>query len=44
MGGCGAGEGTPKMEGRNGTEHVLVEAEHNPTGNPISPTSLATSP
>lgn len=32
MGGCGAGEGTPKVEGRNGTERVLVEAEHNRAG------------
>lgn len=32
MGGCGAGGGTPKMEGRNAMGWVLVVVERYPTG------------
>jgi len=31
MGGCGAGAGTPKMEGRNAMGWVLIVVEHYPT-------------
>lgn len=43
MGGCCPGEGTPKMEGRNGMGWVLIVLEHNPAGNLVCVTSLATS-
>lgn len=41
MGGCGTGEGMSMMEGMG---WVLIVLKHNPTGNLVCVTSLATLP